>query len=57
LKFRRRRAEIRPIPFPAGPRGSPTWVADVGGDIHASLADKTDIAPIERRLAAFMSAI
>jgi hypothetical protein len=31
--------------------------ADLGGDIYASLADKGDIAPIERTLAAFMGAI
>jgi hypothetical protein len=31
--------------------------ADLGGDIYASLADKSDIAPIERILAAFMGAI
>lgn len=35
----------------------PSRLADVGGDICASLADKADIAPIERTLAAFMSAI
>jgi predicted nucleotide-binding protein with TIR-like domain len=31
--------------------------ADLGGDIYASLADKGNIAPIERTLAAFMGAI
>jgi hypothetical protein len=31
--------------------------ADLGGDIYASLPDKTDIAPIERALAGFMGAI
>ena len=31
--------------------------ADLGGDIYASLADKANIAPIERTLAAFMGAI
>jgi len=31
--------------------------ADLGGDIYGSLADKTNIAPIERTLSAFMGAI
>lgn len=31
--------------------------ADLGGDIYAALADKTNIAPIERTLAAFMGVI
>jgi hypothetical protein len=31
--------------------------ADLGGDIYASLADKKDIAPLERTLTAFMGAI
>ena len=31
--------------------------ADLGGDIYAALPDKADTAPIERTLAAFMSAI
>ena len=31
--------------------------ADLGGDIYASLTDRTDIAPIERTLEAFMGAI
>lgn len=31
--------------------------ADLGGDIYASLADKTDIAPIENTLKAFIGAI
>lgn len=31
--------------------------ADLGGDIYASLPDKSDIAPIKRTLAAFMGAI
>src|SRR5215468_9761898 len=31
--------------------------ADLGGDIYASLADRSDIAPIERTLNAFMGAI
>ncbi|MBN8516134.1 nucleotide-binding protein [Accumulibacter sp.] len=31
--------------------------ADLGGDIYASLLDKSAIAPIERNLAAFMNAI
>lgn len=31
--------------------------ADLGGDIYASLSDRTNIAPIERTLSAFMGAI
>lgn len=31
--------------------------ADLGGDIYAALADKDDIVPIERTLAAFLSAM
>lgn len=31
--------------------------ADLGGDIYAPLADKTDIAPIERSLSAFVGAL
>ena len=31
--------------------------ADLGGDIYAFLADKGNIAPIERTLCAFMGAI
>jgi hypothetical protein len=31
--------------------------ADLGGDIYAALADRTNIAPIERTLSAFMGAI
>jgi predicted nucleotide-binding protein len=31
--------------------------ADLGGDIYASLPDKSDVTPIERTLAAFMGAI
>jgi hypothetical protein len=31
--------------------------ADLGGDIYASLADKTNIAPIERTLSGFLAAI
>jgi hypothetical protein len=31
--------------------------ADLGGDIYASLVDRTDVAPIERSLRAFMEAI
>jgi hypothetical protein len=30
--------------------------ADLGGDIYASLADRGDIGPIERTLAAFVGA-
>jgi len=30
--------------------------ADLGGDIYASLKDRSDIAPIERTLSAFLSA-
>ena len=31
--------------------------ADLGGDIYASLLDKTNITPIERSLSAFIGAI
>jgi hypothetical protein len=31
--------------------------ADLGGDIYGSLPDKSNIAPIERTLSAFMGAI
>jgi len=31
--------------------------ADLGGDIYSSLADKSNIAPIERSLAAFIAAL
>jgi predicted nucleotide-binding protein len=31
--------------------------ADRGGDIYASLADKSDISPIERTLSAFVGAL
>ena len=31
--------------------------ADLGGDIYASLTDKSNIAPIERSLKAFLGAL